>query len=138
MGAHRAQRNLVTKLKRVAIKRFCADSASNATTPNSFWKQLKPLLPSVGRDVSQEDIHLIDDGKVVKEPSHLYNSFSSTPILDQSALKLKQEELLTHPSVSSITSRDIKLNFSFQPGRVSYIETLLGKSSATNLVELTK
>ena len=127
MGAHRAQRNLVTKLKRVAIKRFCADSASNATTPNSFWKQLKPLLPSVGRDVSQEDIHLIDDGKVVKEPSHLYNSFSSTPILDQSALKLKQEELLTHPSVSSITSRDIKLNFSFQPGRVSYIETLLGE-----------
>ena len=45
-------------------------------------------------------------GKVIKELSNLFNSFFSTPILDQSALKLKQEEFLTHPSVSSITSRD--------------------------------
>ena len=34
------QRHLVTKLKRVVIKPFCADSASTATTPNSFWKRL--------------------------------------------------------------------------------------------------
>ena len=95
--------------------------------PTVSRKKLKSLLPSVGRDVSQEDIHLIDDGKVVKEPSNLFNSFFSIPILDHSALKLKQEEFLTHPSVSSITSRDFKLNFSFQPVRVSYIETLLGE-----------
>ena len=82
---YRVQRNLVTKLKRVAIKRFCSDSASNATTPKSFWKKLKPLLPSAERDVSQEDIHLIDEGKVVKEPSDLFNSFFSSPILEQSA-----------------------------------------------------
>ena len=65
---YRTQRNILTKLKRVAIKRFCADSASNASTPNSFWKNLKPLLPSARRDVSQDDIHLIDDDKVIKEP----------------------------------------------------------------------
>ena len=34
---------------------------------------------------------------------------------------------MTHPSVSSITSRDFKPNFSFQPVRVLYIETLLGE-----------
>ena len=71
---YRTQRNIVTKLKRVAIKRFCADSASDASTPNSFSKNLKPLLPFAGRDVSQDDIHLIDDGKVITEPSHFLNS----------------------------------------------------------------
>ena len=30
---YRVQRNLVTKLKRISIKRFCMDSAANATTP---------------------------------------------------------------------------------------------------------
>lgn len=85
----------------------------------------------------QEDIHLIDDRKVVKEVSNLLNTFSSTPILDQSALKLKRGDFLTHPSVTN-TLRDFKLGFSFQTVRVSSIETLLGKSSATNLVELTK
>ena len=118
---------MVTKLKRVAIKRFCADSASNASTPNSFWKNLKPLLPSARREVSQDDIHLIDDGKVIKEPSNFFNSFFSTPVLDQPALKLKREEFSTHPSISSISSRDFKLNFSFQPARVSYIQSVLDR-----------
>ena len=124
---YRTQRNILTKLKRVAIKRFCADSASNASTPNSFWKNLKPLLPSARREVSQDDIHLIDDGKVIKEPSNFFNSFFSTPVLDQPALKLKREEFSTHPSISSISSRDFKLNFSFQPARVSYIQSVLDR-----------
>ena len=68
----------------------------------------------------------MDDRKVVKEVSNLLNTFSSTPILDKSALKLKQGDFLTHPSVT-ITLRDFKLGFSFQPVRVSYIETLLGE-----------
>ena len=34
---------------------------------------------------------------------------------------------MTHSSVSSITSREFKLNVSFQPVRVSYIQTLLGE-----------
>ena len=46
---------------------------------------MTPLLPTAERDVSQEDIHLRDEGKVVKEPSNLFNSFFSSPILDQSA-----------------------------------------------------
>ena len=76
---YRVQRNLVTNLKQVTIKRFCADSASNTTTPNSSWKKLKPLLPSARRDVSQEDIYLIDDAKVVKEPFSLLQSWISLP-----------------------------------------------------------
>ena len=101
-------------------------NASNTSTPNSFWKNLKPLLPSAGRDVSKDDIHLIDDGKVTTEPSHFLNSLFSTPVLDQSTLILKQEEFSTHPSIS-IPSRDFKLNFSFQPVCVSYIQSLLDR-----------
>ena len=51
----------VPKLKRVTIKCFCADSAPNATILNGFCKRLKPLLPSAGRQFTQENIHLIDD-----------------------------------------------------------------------------
>ena len=101
-------------------------NASNASTPNSFWKNLKPLLPSAGRDVSKDDIHLIDDSKVTTEPSHFLNSLFSTPVLDQSTLKLKQEEFSTHPSIS-IPSHNFKLNFSFQPVCVSYIQSLLDR-----------
>ena len=39
---------------------------------------------------------------------------------------LSRKIFFTHPSVSSITSRDFNLDFSFQPVHVSYIETLLG------------
>ena len=51
----------VPKLKRVAIKCFCADSAPNATILNGFCKRLTPLLPSAGRQFAQENIHLVDD-----------------------------------------------------------------------------
>ena len=94
--------------------------------PTASGKNLKPLLPSAGRDVSKDDIHLIDDGKVTTEPSHFLNSLFSTPVLDQSTLKLKQEEFSTHPSIS-IPSRDFKLNFSFQPVCVSHIQSLLDR-----------
>ena len=42
-------------------KCFCTDSAPNATILNGLCKRLKPLLPSAGRDFTQENIHLIDD-----------------------------------------------------------------------------
>ena len=85
---YRLQRNLVSKLKRTAIKRFCSDSAANATTPGGFWKRMKSLLPCTGHGTSQQDMHLLDGGKVVIEPSNLINAFFSTPILDQTVLAL--------------------------------------------------
>ena len=42
--SYRVQRNLVTKLKRISIKRFLLDSSANTTTPGDFWKRVKPLL----------------------------------------------------------------------------------------------
>ena len=51
----------------------------------------------------------MDDQKVVKETSNLFNTFSSTPILDQSPMKLKPGDYLTHPSVTSIKSRALSI-----------------------------
>ena len=101
---YRLQRNLVTKLKRITINDFAPILLLIQPHSTVSGKKLKPLLPSEGRDVSQEDIHLIDDGKVIKEPSNIFNSFLSTPILDQSVLKLKQEEsTLAFPPLRLVT-----------------------------------
>ena len=83
---YRVQRNLVTKLKRISIKRFCMDSAANATTPGAFWKRLKPLLPRSSRQDISDKTGIIDDGIVVNEPSNLFNEYFSTPALSQDAL----------------------------------------------------
>ena len=116
----------MTELKRIAIKRFCSDSADNATTPGGFWKRMKPLLP-VTTDFSNQEIHLMNDGKVVMEPSNLFNAFFSTPVLLQSVLAFAQEDFSSHVSVSSILAKDFHLNFSFHSVSSAYIESLLGK-----------
>ncbi|CAH3180398.1 unnamed protein product [Porites lobata] len=113
------------------------------TTPPSTAPQLDssdtPANADEGKHVLQEDIHLIDDRKVVKEVSNLLNTFSSTPILDQSALKLKRGDFLTHPSVTN-TLRDFKLGFSFQTSQgtplaedITYINTQAGVELHTQL-----
>ncbi|KAL9950201.1 hypothetical protein ACROYT_G042672 [Oculina patagonica] len=124
---YRLQRNLVSKLKRNAIKRFCSDSAANATTPGGFWMKMKPFLPRTGQDTSQQDIHLMDNGKVIMEPSNFFNAFFSNPILDQAVLGITQDGFRGHSSVSSILANDFNLDFSFSTVSSSYIETLLGK-----------
>ena len=124
---YRVQRNLVSKLKRIAIKRFCSDSAANATTPGGFWRRLKPLLPSAGKDNSSESMCLMDDGKLIKELSNLFNTYFSTPVLDQTILARTPDDYMTHPSVTSILSRNHNLDFSFQPVSTELIGTLLNK-----------
>ena len=82
----------MTKLKQISIQRFRADSAANSTTPSGFWNRLEPLLPPAGRNVSQEEIHLIHNGKVIKGPSNLFNAFFTTPNQDQSAQTIKRDD----------------------------------------------
>ena len=123
---YRVQRNLVTRLKRISIKRFCMDSAANATTPGGFWRRLKPLLPSSGLDNSDETC-IINDGVVVNEPSNLFNEYFSTPALSQDALDLSLEEFSNHPSITSISLQNFNLAFSFQPVSAEYIGKLLSE-----------
>ena len=101
------------------------DSAANATTPGGFWNRLKPLLPSSGPDNSETRI--IDDGVVVNEPSNLFNDYFSTPALSQDALDLSLEDFSNHPSITSISSQNFNLAFSFQLVSVEYIGKLLSE-----------
>ena len=101
------------------------DSAANATTPGGFWKRLKPLLPSSGLDNSDEAC--IINGVVVNEPSNLFNEYFSTPALSQDALDLSFEEFRNHTSITSISSQNLNLAFSFQPVGVEYIGKLLSE-----------
>ena len=71
---YRLQKKLVTKLKRITIKQFCSVSVENATTPGGFWKRMKPLLPAT-TDFSNQEINVMDDGKLVLERSNLFNAF---------------------------------------------------------------
>lgn len=103
---YRVQRNLVTRLKRISIKRFCMDSAANASTPGGFWKRLKPLT---------DETCIINDGVVVNEPSCLFNEYFSTPALSQDALDLSPEDFSNHPSVTSISLQNFNLAFLFSP-----------------------
>ena len=111
---YRVQRNLVTKLKQTSIKRFCMNSAVNATTSGGFWKRLKLLLLSSRHDNS-DDTCTIDDGEVVNEPSNLFNEYFYTPPISQDALDLSLEEFDNHPSITSICLQSFNLGFSFQP-----------------------
>ena len=103
---YRVQRNLVTRLKRISIKRFCMDSAANASTPGGFWKRLKPLT---------DETCIINDGVVVNVPSCLFNEYFSTPALSQDALDLSPEDFSNHPSVTSISLQNFNLAFLFSP-----------------------
>ena len=123
---YRVQRNLVTKLKQISIKCFCMDSAANATMRGGFWKWLKPLLPCSGPDNSDETC-IIDDGAVVNEPSNLFNEYFSTPTLSEDALDLSLDEFSNHPSITSISSQNFNLAFSFQPVSAEYIGKLLSE-----------
>ncbi|KAL9962094.1 hypothetical protein ACROYT_G031165 [Oculina patagonica] len=95
------------------------------TSPNP-WINVH-IKKAMRKDISQEDIHLMDNGKVVMEPSDLLNTFFSTPVLEQTILALSQDDFRTHLNVTSVLSRDFSLDFSFQPVSAVYIGTLLGK-----------
>ena len=124
MESYRVQRNLVTKLKRISIKRFFLDSSANTTTPGDFWKRVKPLLPSSGQDNS-DGTCIMDRGAVVSDPSNLFNEHFSSPVLDRAVLTKSVEDFEHHPGVTSISSCNVNLGFSFQPVSTEYIGKLL-------------
>ena len=49
---YKRQRNMVTSLKRNALKRFFCDASLTAKHPGEFWRKMKPLLPtSSGKNI---------------------------------------------------------------------------------------
>jgi len=68
--AYKQQRNKVTSLKRKSIKEFCSNATFNAKHPGEFWQKMKPLLPNSSLS-KQNSVTLVEDGKVLTEPSEV-------------------------------------------------------------------
>ena len=106
-NSYKEQRNKVTSLKRKSVKDFCFDAATDSS-PGSvglFWKKMKPLLPNRKPNAGADTIHLIEDGKVVSDPSSTFNEYFSTPVIFEFELSLTMEDFENHPSVVLIRNK---------------------------------
>ena len=55
----------------------------------------------------------MDRGAVVSDPSNLFNEHFSSPVLDRAVLTKSVEDFEHHSGVTSISSRNFNLGFSF-------------------------
>ena len=123
---YKEQRNRVTGLKRRAVKNFCADAASGTSSAGLFWKKMKPLLPNNKSNTDgTANIHLLDDGKLVSNPSNVFNDFFVNPRIQDSALSLTKENFGDHPSIAAIKSKSYNFDFAFKE---------INKETVTNYV----
>ncbi|CAB4028531.1 Hypothetical predicted protein, partial [Paramuricea clavata] len=100
--------NKVASLKRDAVKNYCSDAAFCTSSL----------------------INLLEEGKVVTEPSAVFNDYFSKPVVEDSILNMSEQDFMNHMSVKSITNRCYDFDFSFQQVNTVYITDLL-----TNLNE---
>ena len=121
---YRTQRNKVTSLKRNAVKHYCSEAASSTRFARDFWKKMKPLLPS-NKSTRDNTITIIDNDRVVSDPSSALNDYFSTPTITQDILDLPEEDFNNHTSVSLIRSQAFNLDFSFMPVNIEYVTKLL-------------
>ena len=133
---YREQRNLVTKLKRRGIKEFCLKASTSNQNHGDFRKKLKPLLPN-SKSNSDNQIHLIEDGKLTTNPASMFNEYFATPVINESVLNLDEDHFLDHASITIIKNLKVDLNFSFEEINCEYVTRLLStidekKSSGTD------
>ena len=70
-----------------------------------FGRKMKPLLPNRNPNAGADTIHLIEDGKVVSDPSSTFNEYISTPAIFEFELSLTMEDFENHPSVVLIRNK---------------------------------
>ena len=56
--AYRKQRNLVTSLKRSALKTYCLNGSTNSKHPRKFWKKFNCMLRNQTKNISEIQPHL--------------------------------------------------------------------------------
>lgn len=90
-----------------------------------FWKNVKPLLPCTNKGRNDDNIILIDNGKLVDDPASVFNKYFTTPLIEESILSMNENDYIDHPSVQLIKDQNFNLNFHFNPISSTYIYTLL-------------
>ena len=126
MLSYREQRNIVTALKRRAVKEFCLDAASSSSKSSVglFWEKMKPLLPNSKSSIDGTAVCLIEDGKVVVDPSLTFNNYFTSPVIKEPILNLSEEDFVNHTSVVLIRNRSFDLDFSFEQVSSGHIADL--------------
>ena len=130
---YRKQRNLVTKLKRNAIKTYFNNKCNNQTSNNKqFWDTVKPFLTNKSNRTNQ--ISLLENDKVISDTNEVCNILnnyfiniaSNIPVpLDINSLTTQGviDAYSNHPSIkcirNNVTSQN---NFSFQTVSSSQIK----------------
>ena len=87
------------------------DVTSTTSFPGEFWKKLKPLLPN--NTDGANNIHLLDKGKLISNPSTAVNDFFVNPRIQESVLSLTEDDFDNHPSITTIWSKWYQLDFAF-------------------------
>ena len=72
----------------------------------------------------------MEEGKVITEPSAVFNDYFSKPVVVDSILNMSEQDFVNHMSVKWITNHCYDFNFSFQQVNTVYITDLL-----SNLIE---
>ena len=123
---YKVQHNKVTKLKRKAIRDFCYEASLNTQnhSPGVFWKKLKSLLPN-NKSEDMGIIHIIKDGNLINNPASTFNSFFTSPPINEYVLSVSESDFINHPRVVDIANQSYQLNFSFEPGTLEYVTELL-------------
>ena len=57
---------------------------------------------------------VLDDGKVISDPSTLLNDFFISPRIQESALELSEEDFRDHHSITVIENKSHQLDFAFK------------------------
>ena len=87
---------------------------------------MKPFLPASSKsNIGSNAFHLIEVGKVVSDPSAVFNEYVSTPVIGEPVLSLSMDYFENHPSTVLIRSKSINLDFSFSPVTSAYVADLL-------------
>ena len=84
-------------------------------------KKLRPLLPNNKSDETGL-IHLIEDGNMVAKPASTFNSFFSSPPINEQVLCAPETDFVNHSSVVTNTNQSLVLNFSFEPVSFGYVQ----------------
>ena len=120
---YRSQRNLVTKLKKVAANKYFSENCDGGAKNKSFWQTIKPFLPNKG--IAQDDIVIMNNDSIITDKSeicNLLNEFcvnivagvgSDTSINTQTMQDI-EEKYLNHPSIDCISKHvDQKIGMEF-------------------------
>ena len=89
---------------------------------------MKPLLPNNKSNIDgATDINLLDDGKLISNPSTVLNDFFVNPRVQALALSLTEEDFTDHPSIAAIKSKSFQLNFAFTENKTEAISDYILK-----------